>query len=191
MHATHPRNAPETFLFDDDGVIPNNPVLSLVVFRDAIDLKGSAHPEELIEGTFRRHGWIGIWRNGIATYAHYHSRIHEVMAIARGRARVRFGGEHGTEIDLKVGDVVVLPAGTGHQRMHATSDLVVIGAYPPTGKYDLCRGSKAEHAQALAAMPEVPLPAADPVRGKGGPLVKLWAAETRAAAERRRAENAA
>ncbi|WP_201159233.1 cupin domain-containing protein [Rhodoplanes elegans] len=183
MHAKSPRHPPETFKLDDDGVVPNNPILSLVVFRDAIDLKGSAHPEDLIEKTFQRNGWVGVWRNGIYPYTHYHSRTHEVMAIARGRARVRFGGDKGTEVDLKVGDVVVLPAGTGHQRVTATADLVVIGAYPPTGTYDLCRGSKAEHTKATAAIPKVPLPASDPVHGKGGALVKSWAAETQAAAQ--------
>ncbi|NVO13479.1 MAG: cupin [Rhodoplanes sp.] len=196
MHAKPPRNAPETHRFADDGIIPNNPILSFVVLRDAIDMKGSAHPEELIEKTFLRHGWVGTWRNGISPYAHYHSRIHEVMGIARGRVCVRFGGERGAEVDLKVGDVVVLPAGTGHQRLSATPDLVVIGAYPPSGKYDICRGSKAEHAKALVDIPQVPLPTSDPVRGKAGPLVKLWATEAHAAVqacagERRSAGNAA
>ena len=183
-------STPETFRFADDGIIPNNPALSLVVFRDAVDLKRSPAPEHLIEKTFRRHGWVGVWRNGIYPYAHYHSRIHEVMSIARGRACVRFGGPCGAEIDLKAGDVVVLPAGTAHQKVRATTDLVVIGAYPPSGTYDLCRGSRAEHAKALMSIPEVPLPSTDPVRGKSGPLVKLWAAETRAAAAQR-AEDAA
>ena len=50
----------------------------------------------------------------------------------------------------------------------------MIGAYPPTGKYNLCRGSKAEHAKALAAIPKVPAPATDPVFGAKGPLVTLW-----------------
>jgi hypothetical protein len=67
--------------------------------------------------------------------------------------------------------VVVLPAGTGHQRLSQTPDLVVIGAYPPNGQYTLCRGSKAEHAQALAVIPNVPPPEADPVFGPDGPLL--------------------
>ncbi len=44
-------------------------------------------------------------------------------------------------------------------------ELVVIGAYPPTGKYDLCRGSKAEHDKALGSIPNVPAPDTDPVFG--------------------------
>jgi uncharacterized protein YjlB len=96
------------------------------------------------------------------------------MGIARGRATVRFGGGNGQEIEVVPGDVVVLPAGTGHQCLSQTPTLVVIGAYPPSGKYNLCRGSKAEHAKALLSIPKVPLPAADPVFGPDGPLLALW-----------------
>jgi uncharacterized protein YjlB len=100
--------------------------------------------------------------------------IHEVMGIARGRAKVRFGGEQGQEVDLSSGDVAVLPAGTGHQCLWASPDLVVIGAYPKSGKYDLCRGSKAEHDRAVEAIPQTPLPDTDPVYGAKGPLSNLW-----------------
>jgi uncharacterized protein YjlB len=96
------------------------------------------------------------------------------MGLARGRAKVRFGGQGGKEIDLYAGDVCILPAGTGHQGLWASPDLMVIGAYPPAGTYDLCRGSKAEHAKAIVAIAEVPLPATDPVFGPGGPLTRLW-----------------
>ncbi len=72
------------------------------------------------------------------------------------------------------GDVVVLPAGTGHQGLCSSAELCVIGAYPKAGKYDLCRGSKAEHAKAIAAIPNVPLPETDPVYGNDGPLLTLW-----------------
>jgi uncharacterized protein YjlB len=168
--------APVTHKFADDGRIPNNPVLPFVLYRGAIDLTGSPDPELVIEKAFGENGWGDMWRNGIYPYAHYHSMIHEVMGVARGRATVRFGGEKGAEIEIAPGDVVVLPAGTGHQCLKHTRDLVVIGAYPPSGKYNLCRGSKAEHAKALASIPKVPLPATDPVFGPKGPLLALWRA---------------
>ena len=50
----------------------------------------------------------------------------------------------------------------------------MIGAYPPSGKYNLCRGSKAEHAKALVSIPKVPPPVSDPVFGPKGPLMALW-----------------
>ena len=87
-------------MFTDDGSIPNNPRLPFLVYRGAIDLSGTPDPEEVIEKTFARHGWGDMWRNGIYPYVHYHSMIHEALGIARGRARVRFGGAQGEELDL-------------------------------------------------------------------------------------------
>jgi uncharacterized protein YjlB len=170
------RAAPKTFRFADDGLIPNNPELPLVLYRGGIDLAGSPDPEAVIEQTFAGNGWGNMWRNGIYRYVHYHSMIHEALGIARGRADVRFGGAYGEQIEVAAGDVVVLPAGTGHQLISKTHELVVIGAYPPSGQYDLCRGSKREHAKALAAIALVPRPATDPVYGEAGPLVTLWPA---------------
>jgi len=170
--ATKPR--PITHNFADDGRIPNNPLLPLVLYRGGVDLSGSPDPEELIEKTFARNGWGNMWRNGIYPYVHYHSMIHEALGIARGRATVRFGGEQGKDIAVAPGDIVILPAGTGHQCLQQSRELVVIGAYPPTGKYNLCRGSKAEHSRALVSIRKVPTPATDPVFGEDGPLVTLW-----------------
>ena len=78
---------PEAILFADDGFVPNNPRLPFVIYRGAIDLIGVVDPEEAIEKMFRRNGWGDMWRNGIYAYVHYHSMIHECLAIARGRAR--------------------------------------------------------------------------------------------------------
>jgi uncharacterized protein YjlB len=167
--------APLTFLFKDDGSVPNNPALPMLIYRGGIDLSGSAYPEQVIERVFAANGWgRDMWRNGIFPYTHYHSMVHEALAVARGRATVRFGGDEGEELGLGPGDVAVLPAGTGHRRLQATDDLLVIGAYPPEGTYNLCRGSKAEHAKALETIPQVPVPASDPVLGVDGPLPSLW-----------------
>jgi uncharacterized protein YjlB len=162
--------------FPDDGVIPNNPRLPLLIHRAAIDLTGSPDPERLIEQAFRTNRWGGMWRNGIFPYVHYHSMVHETMGVARGRAKVRFGGPAGQEYELSAGDVVVLPAGTGHQCVWASRDLSVVGAYPATGEYNLCRGSRAEHEEALKTIPQVPLPESDPVFGADGLLLRLWRA---------------
>jgi uncharacterized protein YjlB len=165
---------PLTLMFADDGSIPNNPRLPLLLYRNAIDLAGTPDPEGVVERVFAQNGWGDMWRNGIYPYVHYHSMIHEALGIARGRAKVRFGGAHGRDVDLGSGDVAVLPAGTGHQCLWAAPELVAIGAYPRTGRYNLCRGSKAEHAKALTTIPKVPLPKADPVYGDDGPLGRHW-----------------
>ena len=169
-----PADAPIIHKFADDGRIPNNPDLPLVLYRGGIDLAGSPDPEAVIEKTFSANGWGNIWRNGIYPYVHFHSMIHEAMGVARGRATVRFGGDNGEDIEITPGDVVIFPAGTGHQRLAQTPELVVIGAYPPSGKYDLCRGSRPDHAKAIVTIPKVPRPATDPIFGGNGPLVSLW-----------------
>jgi len=68
-----------------------------------------------MEDLFEANSWGDTWRDGIYSYVHYHSRIHEVLGIARGKGRVRFGGNKGRIFTLKAGDVAILPAGTGHQ----------------------------------------------------------------------------
>ena len=112
-------------------------------------------------------------RNGVYDFTHYHSRIHEVLGIARGSAKIRFGGGLGRSIDMKAGDVAVLPAGTGHQRLAASPDFLGVGAYPPFGTYDLCREPD-DRVAALQTIPHVRRPDQDPVYGAKGPLNELW-----------------
>jgi uncharacterized protein YjlB len=165
---------PNAFRFKDDGIVPNNPKLPFILYRGPVTLTADFDPAAVFEELFGRNGWRDSWRNGIYNYAHYHSRTHEVLGLARGHARVRFGGERGKELRLKAGDVVVLPAGTGHQRLAASKDLLVVGAYPPSGSYDECRPSAAEHDRALTTILKVALPRKDPVYGPNGPLMRLW-----------------
>ena len=165
---------PRTTMFRDDGVIPNNPELPFIHYLGAVALPERGDPAAVFEELFERNGWGNSWRNGIYDYVHYHSGTHEVLGVARGHARVRFGGNSGKVVDLRAGDVVVLPAGTGHQSLDASKDLLVIGAYPRNGKYDECRGSRQEHERALESIPKVHLPAKDPVYGADGPLMDAW-----------------
>ena len=166
---------PDTTMFADDGAIPNNPRLSFILYRGAVDLSNCSDPAAVFEELFKSYGWGNSWRDGIYGFVHYHSSAHEVLGIARGSAKVRFGGDHGKVYDLCAGDVVVLPAGTGHQSLSASKDLLVVGAYPPGAQYDECRGSPQEHERALQSIPRVALPQMDPVYGAGGPLLEAWA----------------
>lgn len=168
------KTEPKRFLFPDDGVIPNNPTHPMLVYRHAVRLDEKVDPAAVFEQLFAANHWGDSWRNGIYDYAHYHSSTHEVLGIARGSARVRFGGRVGAELSLAAGDVAVLPAGTGHRRLSGSSDLLVVGAYPPDGDYDECRGLPGEHARALRSIPSVSTPERDPVFGRTGPLTRLW-----------------
>ena len=168
--------APQTFMFADDGKVPNNPNFPALIYPGAIDLASARDPAAAIEQMFKRNGWgRDLWRDGIFPFVHYHSMIHEALGIARGSARVQLGGHNGKTFDFKPGDVAVLPAGTGHQRLIGSDDLLVVGGYPPQGTYNLCRGDNpAERDNALTTIPDVPMPDSDPVDGKDGGLVDLW-----------------
>ena len=164
---------PATFRFKDEGLIPNHPRWPLVIYRGAVKLSGDFDPAAVFEDLFASNGWGDSWRDGIYDYVHYHSRIHEVLGIARGSGEVRFGGALGRSIRLKAGDVAVLPAGTGHQCLSADDEFLVIGAYPPAGSYDECTTAK-DHDRALKTIPKVAPPRKDPIYGAKGPLLKLW-----------------
>jgi uncharacterized protein YjlB len=163
---------PLGFTFADDGIVPNNR-LPFLVYKGAIDVD-NGHPEKSIEGLFGANGWGDMWRNGVYDYLHYHATVHETLGIARGHARVRFGGDHGKEIEIAAGDVAILPAGTGHQCLSASRDFCVIGAYPPGAKMHVTLPTPENHAKALKTIPAVRLPKSDPVMGEKGPLVRLW-----------------
>jgi uncharacterized protein YjlB len=167
---------PLTFLFADDGAVPNNPALPVLVYKAALDVSDHKDPAAAIEKLFKNNGWgRDLWRDGIYPFVHYHAMIHEALGIARGSARVQLGGHGGETFDLKPGDIVVLPAGTGHQRLLGSDDFLVVGGYPPDGIYNLCRGDNpAERDKALVSIPKVPVAESDPVHGQDGPLRKLW-----------------
>ncbi len=172
MSAVHTDIEPLNFVFTDDGLVPNNP-MPFLVYKGAIDV-ANERPEETIERLFGSNGWGDMWRNGVYDYLHYHSTVHEALGVARGHARVRFGGDRGREFEIAAGDIAILPAGTGHRCLSASSDFCVIGAYPPGPKMQITRPTPENHAKALKTIPEVPLPKTDPVLGPDGPLVRLW-----------------
>ncbi|MDR3470005.1 MAG: cupin domain-containing protein [Xanthobacteraceae bacterium] len=163
----------ETFCFEDDGLIPNHPAWPLIIYHGAVRLAEAPDPAAVFEQLFAANGWGDGWRDGIYPEMHYHSRIHEVLGVARGVGRIRFGGARGRALALKAGDVAVLPAGTGHQCIEANDDFLVVGAYPPNGTYDECRDAE-DRVRALRSIPQVARPDRDPVYGAAGPLTALW-----------------
>ena len=163
---------PLTLVFEDDGLVPNNR-LPFLVYKAAVDVNND-HPEKTIEGLFGANGWGAMWRNGIFNYLHYHSTVHEALGVARGSARVQFGGDNGRALEISAGDVAILPAGTGHQLLSASEDFCVVGAYPPGPPMQITRPTPENHAKALKTIPQVKAPTTDPVMGEDGPLVKLW-----------------
>ncbi|MEQ1523189.1 MAG: cupin [Aestuariivirga sp.] len=164
----------EALFFADDGDVPNHPHWPMIVYAQAIAPETLATSEDAFDALFARNGWPAAWRNGIYPFTHYHSRTHEVLAIARGEAMVQFGGKAGKILNARAGDALLLPAGTGHKRISSSHDLLVIGAYPPESKYDLMRSGESDKTGIRARIAKVAKPETDPVSGAAGAMLTLW-----------------
>src|SRR6516165_432788 len=177
MAATTGAPTIEDYFLADDGVVPNNPRLPLIVYRGALETDGDAAARCV--ALFDRNGWTGAWKNGVYPHHHYHGSAHEVLGIAAGWVRVRLGGEGGQTVELRAGDVVVIPAGVAHKNEGASTDLIVVGAYPRGQTPDMCSPGATDPVRALPRIAAVPLPAGDPVHGSSRPLVERWRAAQR------------
>jgi uncharacterized protein YjlB len=167
------KGKPRTFHFKDDGFIPNHPIWPLLLYPSIVRFPDNRDPAAVLESLFDRNGWGRSWRDGVYDFIHYHSQTHEVLAVARGKARLQFGGPKGRIVEVKAGDVAVLPAGTGHQCLGASDDFLAVGAYPPDGIYDECKNVEQRKA-AKETIRKTARPASDPVHGIEGPLLTLW-----------------
>ena len=71
----------------------------------------------------------------------------------------------GNSAHVEAGDVIVIPAGVGHQNLGASPDFHVVGGYPVGQQPDLLRGNPGERPAADDRIATVPLPSKDPIRG--------------------------
>jgi uncharacterized protein YjlB len=157
-------------LLASGGAIPNHPRWPLLVYPGAVTVPGAEAFEEL----FTRNCWPAAWRNGVFPFHHYHSNCHEALGVYSGEVTVQFGGDAGVTITARPGDVIVLPAGTGHKKLASRGNLGVVGAYPQGTQPDTCMPAGTDAAKSAAAVLRVPLPACDPVAGAEGPLFSYW-----------------
>jgi uncharacterized protein YjlB len=164
---------PESHQFPDGGNIPNNPRLPLLIYKAVISTRGE-DAAEMFEALYAENDWRAAWRYGVYPFAHYHSTAHEVLGVYRGDALIRLGHTVGISAHVEAGDVIVIPAGVGHQNLGSSPDFHVVGGYPAGQAADLLRGDPGERPAADDRIAAVPLPNADPVGGPNGALVKLW-----------------
>ena len=163
---------PEQFRFKDDGVFPNSG-LPLLVYRQAFTTEAE-DCASIIEQCLAENDWTNSWRNGVYPFVHYHSTTHEILGVYCGAATLQLGGEHGHTLEIRSGDVIVIPAGVAHQKIKASEDFAVVGVYPDGREWDLLRGLPGERPEADHRIAALPIPGNDPIRGADGPLRRIW-----------------
>ena len=62
------------------------------------------------------------------------------MGVYSGTGQIRLGGSNGIITEVQSGDVIVIPAGVGHENLRASADFVVVGAYPSGQTPDVKKG---------------------------------------------------
>ena len=163
---------PDQFIFKDDGAFPNS-VLPLLLYQRALTTE-SLDGGSIVERRLAENDWSNSWRNGVYPFAHYHSTSHEVLAVFGGHATLRLGGEQGKNVEVRAGDLIVIPAGVAHQNIGASADFAVVGAYPDGREWDLLRGQPGERPKADRNIAALPIPDKDPIYGADGPLRQIW-----------------
>jgi uncharacterized protein YjlB len=166
-----PNTRCEHFMLPENGWVPNNRRLPVILWRAAID-PPARECAARFEALFEQNGWSPQWRDSVFDYHHFHSTAHEALGVASGDAELILGGPHGRVIAVSAGDALLLPAGTGHCLLTAGRRFQVVGAYPPGQQWDIRRDALDDHER--AAMEELPFPQSDPVGGDDGPLLRHW-----------------
>ena len=117
-------------------LVPNSPQ-PLIHYKNIIP-EDLLRPEVLHE-RFATNDWNTQWifRYGPTQISHYHSSIHECMAVLSGTATIRFGAADtdpdldkstwggafeagGVEIEAQAGDAFIIPAGVSHKTHNTT-----------------------------------------------------------------------
>ncbi|KAJ4982605.1 cupin domain protein [Stagonosporopsis vannaccii] len=169
---------PEQYTLASSQFVPNN-VFPALIYRGALPIPVD---QELAENICERNGWEKRGEWGEIRIPHFHPNTHECYAIIRGESRLALGrakenkGTDGIEVDVGVGDVIVIPAGVSHRSLRSKGGFRYIGVYPkeaPRWRNNHCNGEESMDALAKE-INNVPVPKYDPLFGENGPLCQTW-----------------
>src|SRR6187401_2119394 len=109
---------PEQLHFEDDGVYPGS-ILPVLLYRAAITVDAQDRAS-VFDRAFAQNDLRNSWRNCVYSFTNSHSTAHEVLGIYEGTAKLRLGGEEGQPVEVRSGDVILIPAGVAHHDIGAS-----------------------------------------------------------------------
>lgn len=163
----------EILNLSDDGHIPNSKY-PVIIYHGILEESGE-HAALFLENRFAENGWSNSFRWRVYDYHHYHSNTHEVLGVYAGTAELQLGGPGGEKLQVKPGEVIILPAGTGHISLQHSLDFAVVGAYPDGKEPDLIRLEDPRPDNVQQTVDSIPVPGLDPVYGSApDALLSSW-----------------
>ncbi|SMC87669.1 cupin domain-containing protein [Pedobacter africanus] len=157
----------------DDGVIPNSKY-PVIFYHHVFTMEGEP-AAAFLEHRFAENGWSNAFRWRVYSYHHYHTNTHEVLGVYAGNALLQLGGPKGEKMHVRPGDVLILPAGTGHICLSHSDDFAVVGAYPNGVEPDLVKITDTRPEGIADKVDAVPVPEKDPFFGSTPPgMVSSW-----------------
>lgn len=136
-------------------LIPNSPLplLHYPAFLSGADFKSRGRQAQEL---FDKNDWEVQWlvRYGPTQKSHYHSGIHECMAVLSGTATIKFGAadteaavsdvgpeciEDVLELQAQAGDVFVIPAGVAHKTYRTFPEAPLEVLSPGDGHHDVAQ----------------------------------------------------
>lgn len=162
------------FAIKENKPFPNN-FLPVIYYPEALkELTEEKDNGDSVKAYLEKNGYSNSWINGILAQHHFHSNTHEVLVCLSGMATVQLGGPDAESYPFHQGDVLLLPAGTAHKKIDASSDFQIVGAYPNGLDYDMQMGNTEEYAAIKERVSKVIQPEMDPVEGNQGPVFEYW-----------------
>ncbi|MES2454778.1 MAG: hypothetical protein V4594_04525 [Bacteroidota bacterium] len=163
----------EIINLSDDGTIPNSKY-PVIVYHHAFTMEGKP-AADFLEARFSENSWSNAFRWKVYDFHHYHTNTHEVLGVYAGNALLQLGGPQGEKLHVRLGDVILLPAGTGHISLSHSDDFAVVGAYPGSAEPDLVKLDDERPAGVRDTVDSVPVPEHDPLYGDiPGGMVSSW-----------------
>jgi len=125
-----------------------------------------------IESHMRANGFEPQWRYGMYPFSHFHTTTYEVLAVYSGNATCQFGGDRNPDavrLDVKEGDVVILPPGLAHKGVDMAPGFTMVGSYPMGYNWDEKRKGEKGFEEKIRGVRGL---MKDPVYGDEGPALE-------------------